>query len=146
MIAPSATTPPGTTSPGTTSPGTTPPGPTPPGTTPASALPPDQGSPLPGTWLPRGSARLRVLNKEDALTHDLTIQVGQSAQIGTLTITVQACVVRSPNVPADAAAFLTIVENGQTAPVFRGWTLHSAPWLSMLQNPSYNVTVAGCGT
>ena len=87
-----------------------------------------------------------MLNKEDALTHDLTIQVGQSAQIGALTITVQACVVRSPDVPDDAAAFLTIMERGQTTPAFRGWTLHSAPWLSMLQNPIYNVTVAGCGT
>ena len=119
---------------------------TPPSGTPAAAPPPDHGSPLPGTWLPRGSARLRVLNKEDALTHDLTIQVGQSARIGTLTITVQACVVRSPDVPSDAAAFLTIMENGKTSPAFRGWTLHSAPGLSMLQNRIYNVTVAGCGT
>ena len=118
----------------------------PPSSTPAAAPPPDLGSPLPGTWLPRGSARLRVLNKEDALTHDLTIQVGQSARIGTLTITVQACVVRSPDAPSDAAAFLTIMENGKTSPAFRGWTLHSAPGLSMLQNRIYNVTVAGCGT
>ena len=113
---------------------------------PAAGAPADTGSPLPATWLPRGIAVLRVLNKQTALTHTLTVVVGASARIGPLTITVQACVVRPPDMPGDAAAFLAIADGTPGVTAYQGWILKNEPFLSMFQNPLYDVQVTGCRT
>jgi hypothetical protein len=85
-----------------------------------------------------------VLDKIDSLTRELTVKVGQLATYGALTIGVQACVVRPPDQPADSAAFLVISDSHKDEPGFRGWSLANEPWLSMLQNPIYDVRVIGC--
>jgi len=85
-----------------------------------------------------------VLDKIDSLSKDLTVAVGQSATYGALTITVQSCMVRPRDQPANATAFLVINDSHTDEPGFRGWTLKNEPWLSMLQNPVYDVWVMGC--
>jgi hypothetical protein len=90
------------------------------------------------------AARLVVLDKIDSLSKDLTVAVGQSATYGALTITVQSCMVRPRDQPANATAFLVINDSHTDEPGFRGWTLKNEPWLSMLQNPVYDVWVMGC--
>lgn len=100
--------------------------------------------PYPNDWVPAKAARLVVLDKIDSLSKDMTVNVGQSASYGALTITVQSCMVRPPNQPANATAFLVVGDSHKDEPGFRGWTLANKPWLSMLQNPVYDVWVIGC--
>ena len=82
-----------------------------------------------------------MINKISAATRTLTIPVGQTVKIGTLSVTVQACVVRPPNMPGDAAAFLSIT--GGPTP-FARWNLRSEPALAMFQDPIYSLRVRGC--
>ncbi len=68
----------------------------------------------------------------------------QSADFGSLRITVQACAVRPPDQPQDAAAFLHITDSHDGEPDFTGWMIASAPSVSMLEHPVYDVRVTGC--
>ena len=110
----------------------------------ATPLPPtDAASPvLP--WLPKTTASVQALDKVNARGSVLTIEVGQSATFGSLTIAVKACYVRAPGVPADAAAFLTVTDKNPNAPGFSGWMLKAAPAVSMLAHPIYDVRIVGC--
>jgi hypothetical protein len=96
------------------------------------------------TWLPLGNAQIQVLDKVNAQNALLTIKVGQEAQFGSLSISVQACSIHPPDQPQDSAAFLTITDSHPDAPGFRGWMLANNPSLSMLQHPVYDVRVIGC--
>ena len=102
-------------------------------------------APAPATsWLPKETALVQALDKVNARSKLLTIKVGQAAAFGTLTITVKACSVRPPDAPADATAFLTIVDKNPQAPGFSGWMLKATPSVSMLAHPIYDVRVVGC--
>ena len=126
--------------PGVASPSLVAPQPAAPGA-PAETVPQPQA---PNPWLPQGSAVLQVLDKPDAQRATLTVKVGQSATYRSLTIAVQACVIRPPDMPPDAAAFLAIADQHPDQPGFHGWMLESDPSLNMLQNPIYDVRVIGC--
>jgi len=118
------------------------------------ASPPDTAAgqaptyaPAPATpqdWVARGTADLQALDKVNARNATLSIKVGQTATFGSLTIAVQACVVTAPDQPQDAAAYLVITDKHEGEPGFSGWMLANAPSVSMLQNPIYDVRVAGC--
>jgi len=98
----------------------------------------------PADWLPRSTATLEALDKVDATHQTLTIPVGGTASYGALSIAVRACLVRPPNQPADSAAFLVIQDPHPGAPGFSGWMFASAPEVSMLEHPIYDVRVLGC--
>ena len=93
--------------------------------------PADQAKPPPAappaatrpSWLPQGTAELQVLDKVNAQNALLTVKVGQETQFGSLSIQVQACDIRPPDQPQDAAAFLTITDSHADAPGFHGWML-----------------------
>ena len=114
----------------------------------AQQQPAPQAAPQPvrGTWLPEGNAVLQVLDKVNAQNAVLTVKVGDTTQYGALSIAVQACDVRPPDQPQDAAAFLVITDSHPDAPGFHGWMLADEPALSMLQHPIYDVRVIGCTT
>ncbi|MDR3538551.1 MAG: DUF2155 domain-containing protein [Acetobacteraceae bacterium] len=99
---------------------------------------------IPNTWLPQGTAILQGLDKVNAQSATLTVKVGQSGTFGSLTIGVQACDIRPPDQPADAAAFLAIADSHTDAPGFRGWMLKQEPEVSMLEHPVYDIRVIGC--
>jgi len=99
----------------------------------------------PNVWVPAGEAKLEALDKVNAQAQELTIKVGQSATFGSLTITVKACVIRPPDQPADAAAYLHVTDSHPDSPGFDGWMLGNEPSVSMLQHPIYDIRVAGCG-
>jgi hypothetical protein len=116
----------------------------------APAPPPGQGAapaaprPSPPAWIAQGTAELQVLDKVNAQSARLTVKVGQEAQFGSLSIQVQACGIRPPDQPQDAAAYLTITDSRADAASFRGWMLADNPSLSMLQHPIYDVRIVGC--
>ncbi len=102
--------------------------------------------PLPPTdaWLPRNTAELAVLDKVRAQPAPLTVRVGQSVPWGSLTITVRGCVTRPPDLPQDSAAFLEVTDGRATGNAFRGWMLASAPALSQMEHPIYDLRVTSC--
>ena len=132
--------------PGTAPPGNGPLGAPQPGTPQSGQAEPGQppAAPVPNPWLPQGGAVLQALDKVNAQTAVLNVKVGQTASFGSLSITVQACVVRPPDMPQNAAAYLTITDSHADQPGFQGWMVKSDPSLSMLQHPIYDVRVMGC--
>ncbi len=96
------------------------------------------------TWQPQASATLQVLDKVNAQSSVVTIKVGQQAQVGSLSIQVQACDTHPSDQPQDSAAYLTITDSHPDSPGFRGWLLANNPSVSMLQHPIYDVRVVGC--
>ena len=103
---------------------------------------------VPPTFEDRKTVVLRALDKVTARTQTFEVPVGQQFNFGALTIAVRACRARPPLEPADAAAFLQIVEQkpgeSMTA-LFSGWMFASKPSLSALEHPVYDVWVIGCG-
>ena len=80
----------------------------------------------------------------NAVTQTLTVKDGQTVTFGSLSITVQACVIRPPDMPQDAAANLVIADSHPDQPGFKGWMIKSDPALSMLEHPLYDIRVEGC--
>ncbi len=99
----------------------------------------------PNQWLSAGNARIQALDKVNAQATILTMKVGQPATFGSLTIMVKACLIRPPDQPADAAAYLDVTDSHPESPGFNGWMLVNEPSVSMMQNPIYDLRVAGCG-
>src|SRR5262249_55012452 len=88
-------------------------------------------TPIPGDWQARGMADLIALDKVTARTTPLSVKVGASVPLGSLTVTVRGCAVRGSDQPADATAFLEVTDRGAAAPVFRGWMFAAEPSLSV---------------
>jgi hypothetical protein len=133
------------------------PGGPPPGTASGTPLGPSNGTPpgavpatppvtveRPNAWVPAAVAKLQALDKVNAQTSELMIKVGQSATFGSLTITVKSCMVRPPDQPADAAAYLDVTDSHPDSPGFDGWILEEEPSASMMQHPIYDLRVTGC--
>jgi hypothetical protein len=98
----------------------------------------------PNTWLPATTAKLQALDKVNAQTTMLTVKVGQTATFGSLTIAVKACIVRPPDQPPDAAAYLDVTDRNPDTPPFAGWLLEQEPSASMMEHPIYDIRVTGC--
>jgi len=101
--------------------------------------------PVPGpNWLPRTTADLVVLDKMRAQPTPLTVNVGQSATFGPLTIALRSCLVRPPDVPGDSAAFLDVTDGRDPNAGFHGWMIAGAPSLSQMEHPLYDVRLSAC--
>ena len=98
----------------------------------------------PNTWQPRDTAELSVLDKVRAQPSPMSVRVGQSVVFGSLTITVRGCVARPPDLPRDSAAFLDVKDSRGTFAGFSGWMLASAPALSPMEHPIYDLRVTAC--
>jgi len=118
--------------------------PVPPGTRQAQPRGQPQGQPQRGGWVQMGTATLQALDKVNARGETLVLKVGDSGQFGSLNIAVRGCYVRTPDRPTDATAFLVIRDQRPDAPTFSGWMVRSAPYMSMLAHPIYDIRVAGC--
>jgi hypothetical protein len=105
--------------------------------TPPSISPPD-------TWVQRTGGELRVLNKLDSTVQTLTLKVGETATLQTLSITLLACAVRPDDLPEDATAHLKVVDGRPEQPGFDGWILQREPGINMFEHPVYDIQLAGC--
>ncbi len=98
----------------------------------------------PDAWVARQSATLRVLNKIDSTVRSVTIPVGGTATVQSLSIRLQACAVRPDDLPQDAAARLSVSESAGDAPAFDGWILQNEPAANMFEHPVYDIQLAAC--
>jgi hypothetical protein len=105
-----------------------------------------KGQPQAGGWVQMGSATLQALDKVNARAETLVVKVGDAGHFGSLNIAVRGCFVRTPDRPADAAAFLVIRDQRPDAPSFTGWMVRSAPSMSMLAHPIYDIRITGCSS
>jgi hypothetical protein len=102
------------------------------------------GQPQRGGWTQMGTATLQALDKVNARGDTLVVKVGDVGHFGSLDIAVRGCFARPPDVPADATAYLVIRDEHADRPAFSGWMVRSAPYMSMLANPIYDVRVTSC--
>ncbi len=110
-----------------------------------TAAKPDAPSPsAPGSWVPRDTAELLVLDKVNAKSSALTLKVGQAADNASLSIALRACSVRPPDQAQDAAAYLDIRDSRPGAPGFHGWVFANEPALNMLEHPVYDIRLVAC--
>ncbi|HEX2891379.1 MAG TPA: DUF2155 domain-containing protein [Vineibacter terrae] len=114
-------------------------------------MPPAPFKPLqPSPAAPAGERRgvmLQGLDKVTTRTSRFPVAIGDTLTFGTLRISVSECMVNVPEAPAEAAAFLTVVDNkpGQSAEtLFSGWMFASSPGLSALDSSVYDVWVVAC--
>jgi hypothetical protein len=130
-----------------------------PGVFPPPAAAQTQGEPLrlhrlpapppapPPQWIDRPVAVLRGLDKSSGRTETFEAAVGSTAPFGRLEITVNACRTPPEGESGDAVAHLTVVDlKSGSAAAFSGWMFASAPALSALDHPRYDVWVIACRT
>jgi hypothetical protein len=89
-------------------------------------------------------ASLRILDKLTGVVQDVTLARSQSVVMGRLTVQLDACRSPADNTVAEADAHLTILDAASTDPVFAGWMTASAPALSALDHPRYDVWLLRC--
>ena len=100
---------------------------------------------FPNVWLPKEGATLQALDKVNARASIVPLKANEPGQFQTLTIELKACVVRPPDQPADAAAFVTVTDSRGQGIAFSGWLIRSSPATSMVQHPIYDLRVIACG-
>ncbi len=98
----------------------------------------------PDTWLPRGSGTLRVLNKLDSTVQNITLHVGETATLQSLSLTLKACDVRPDDLPQDATAHVSVTDSSEGQPAYDGWILAKEPAVNMFEHPVYDLQLAGC--
>lgn len=96
--------------------------------------------------LSRGGAQLRFLDKVTGIVTDLEIANGTAERISTMAIAVYDCRVPADNPSGDAYALLRIDSDLVEGPVFQGWMIASAPALSAMDHPRYDLWVLGCSS
>lgn len=89
-------------------------------------------------------AILRILDKLSGAVEDVTLGRGQQVTAGRLTVLLDTCRSPADNMTAEAEAHLTIMDAASAEPVFSGWMIASAPALSALDHPRYDVWVLRC--
>ena len=106
--------------------------------------PADQAPSWPNQWIKRDAAEIAAVDKLSAQPTKLTIRAGSSATYATLTIAVRSCLVRPPDQPADATAWIDVTDNRPNSPAFHGWILSGEPGLAVFQSPLYDLRLLGC--
>ena len=104
----------------------------------------EQAPSWPNQWIKRGAAEIAAVDKLSAQPAKLTIRAGGSAAFATLTIAVRSCLVRPPDQPADATAWVDVTDNRPNSPAFHGWILSGEPGLAVFQSPLYDLRLLGC--
>lgn len=94
-------------------------------------------------------AILRGLDKITARVEPIIVEVGQEAQFGTLTLSVDACRTTRPDQTPENAVFLEIDDEPpgeDRREVFSGWMFSSAPSVSALDHAVFDIWLDRCAT
>ncbi len=89
---------------------------------------------------------IRVLDKLNGETTDVTLQNGVPQQVGLLSIEMNDCRYPARNPSGDAYAALTVTYRNESTPAFNGWMIASSPALNAMDHPRYDVWVLRCTT
>ena len=89
---------------------------------------------------------LRVLDKLTGEVTDLTLTTGQESKVGRVDIQLSECRFPAGDPAGDAFAFLTVHEIDVDEPIYEGWMIATAPALSAMDHPRYDVWVLRCTT
>lgn len=122
---------------------------TPPSRPDALSTAPDAGGTIPGRGL-SGSAVsatggiVRVLDKIDGTIADLDLDVGETREVGSLTVTLGDCRYPADNPAGDAFALVSIRTVADDVAIFEGWMVASSPALSAMDHPRYDVWALRC--
>ena len=92
------------------------------------------------------AAVLRALDNVSGTSKDLDITRGQTVRVGSLEVQMTDCRFPAGNPAGDAFAELEIKETGTETKIFSGWMIASAPALSALEHPRYDIWVIRCTT
>lgn len=86
---------------------------------------------------------VRLLDRMTGKVTDMDLAPGQVQAEGKLSVRLDECRYPSDQ-PSEAYAHLTIMDEAQVDPVFKGWMIASSPALSALDHPRYDVWVLHC--
>jgi len=89
---------------------------------------------------------LRILDKITGVVQDVELQNGEERQVGLLTIRLGECRFPTLNPSGDAYEQITVTYLDQEEPVFDGWIIASAPAISALEHPRYDIWALRCIT
>jgi hypothetical protein len=87
---------------------------------------------------------VRVLDRMTGVVSDYDLAQGQEQPVGKLKVRLDECRYPSDLPMGEAYAHLTILDEGQLDPIFKGWMVASSPALSALDHPRYDVWVLHC--
>ncbi|MFO8127374.1 DUF2155 domain-containing protein [Yoonia sp.] len=87
---------------------------------------------------------LRILDKLTGQVTDVTLEGGQTATLGLLTVKLNEC--RYPIENPSGDAFVQIIVRNDKGTLFSGWMLASAPALNAMDHPRYDVWALRCIT
>ena len=90
--------------------------------------------------------RLKGLDKVSGDVSDLDLNVGETASVGRIEVTLGECRYPTGNPAGDAFAYLVIDDAMAEAPVFEGWMIASSPALNPLDHARYDIWVLRCKT
>lgn len=89
---------------------------------------------------------LRVLDKITGIVLDVELRNGEAREIGLLTIRLGECRYPTSNPSGDAYEQISVTYRDQAEPVFEGWIIASAPAISAMEHPRYDVWALRCIT
>ena len=89
-------------------------------------------------------AVLRILDKTNGTVSDLEIRNGETREVGAITITMGDCRYPTANPAGDAYALVSVRTLRDDSAVFEGWLIASAPALSAVDHPRYDVWALHC--
>lgn len=89
---------------------------------------------------------LRVLDKLTGAVADLTLNEGELAELGFLSVALRECRYPIDNPSGDAFAYVVVSDRQENTDLFSGWILASAPALNAMDHPRYDVWALRCTT
>lgn len=97
-----------------------------------------------GKMTDRGFGTLRVLDRLNGTFEDEYFAVGETVDVGKISITMEACRVPKGAADSDAMALITVKDERPEIEDFHAWILASSPALNALDHPRYDVWVLSC--
>lgn len=90
------------------------------------------------------TALMRGLDTITGATSNFTVVVGKDTKFGRLTVEVSSCRFLPENPSSNSYAYVTVTEHQAQVPLFSAWMVASAPALSAMEHPRYDIWLIRC--